>query len=256
VTFSPEEDSRLSQAADMIWESRSCVVFTGAGLSVPSGIPDFRSASTGLWNHFDPMEVASLSAFRYRPRAFYDWIRPLALKSLDSHPNPAHLALARLEEAGYLRTLITQNIDGFHQAAGSSNVIELHGSLKTLICLDCGNTYELNSFKQSWLLEQNLPACRHCKTNLKPEIVLYEEMLPQDAWERAERACEKADVFLIAGTSLEVMPAGGLPILASNNGARIIVMNLSPTRLDGLAELILSMDVETGLPELFSRVIG
>jgi NAD-dependent deacetylase len=151
VTFSQDLESSLAKAAELIQSRRRGVVFTGAGISVPSGVPDFRSASTGLWNQFDPMEVASLSAFRYRPDAFFNWLQPLVTKILAAQPNSAHTAITRLQAAGYLQHIITQNIDGFHQKSGSRNVIELHGSLEELVCPTCCKRYVMADFIESWI---------------------------------------------------------------------------------------------------------
>jgi NAD-dependent deacetylase len=254
--ISPQEiEKRLERAAQIIQSSHQGVVFTGAGLSVPSGIPDFRSASTGLWNRFDPMEVASLSAFRYNSDAFFNWLEPLVSKILATQPNPAHAAIAKFQENGFFQTVITQNIDGFHQKAGSTNVVELHGSLDEMVCPTCCGRYPMAGFINSWLEKHNLPRCPVCKCLLKPDIVLYEELLPPDAWELAEFACDNADVMLVAGTSLEVMPASGLPYRCVQNRAKMIIVNLSPTPLDVMADVLLPVDVATALPGIYQKMM-
>ncbi|MEI8131150.1 MAG: NAD-dependent deacylase [Leptolinea sp.] len=255
MTFPADLTKRLDKAAKLIQSSRSAVVFTGAGISVPSGIPDFRSASTGLWNQFDPMAVASLSAFRYRTAAFFDWLEPLVSKILQSQPNVAHISLAKLELAGYLKTTITQNIDGYHQKAGSKDVIELHGSLEELVCLTCCQRYLMANYVESWLEKHILPECPACKTLLKPDIVLYEELLPTNAWQRAEFTCDNADLILVVGTSLEVMPASGLPYRCVQNQAKLIILNLSSTPLDAMADVLLPMDVASAFPEICNRIL-
>jgi NAD-dependent deacetylase len=256
VTPTGELDQQLNRAAQLIRNSRRTVAFTGAGISVPSGIPDFRSASTGLWNQFDPMEVASLSAFRNRPAAFFAWLEPLAAKIVHAKPNPAHEALAKLQSEGHLQTIITQNIDGFFQKSGASDVIELHGNLDHLICTQCRTEYQSRDFLTSWLELHKLPVCSKCQTILKPDIVLYEEMLPINAWDQAESSCQHADLILVAGTSLEVMPAASLPLEGFQHGAKLIIMNLSATLLDSLAEIVLPLDVADGLPALYQKVIA
>lgn len=256
MILTEELEQQLNTAARLIHSSRKIVAFTGAGISVPSGIPDFRSASTGLWNQFNPMEVASLSAFRNRPEAFFAWLEPLADKILQAKPNPAHIALANLQSGGYLQTIITQNIDGLHQKAGASDVIELHGNLDHLICLECQSIYPLSDYLLPWLEMHQLPVCPKCQTILKPDFVLYEETLPVEAWEQAEYTCQQADLILIAGTSLEVMPAASLPLEGFHRGARLILMNLSTTLLDSVADVVLSVDVAEGLPALYRRVIS
>jgi NAD-dependent deacetylase len=178
----------------------------------------------------------------------------LAQKSIDAHPNPAHISLAGLQTSGHIKTIITQNIDGLHQKAGSKDVIELHGNLDNLICPSCRRSFPLVDFRDSWLQEHKFPICRNCSALLKPDIVLYEEMLPEDAWKQAEFACNHAEVIFIAGTSLEVMPASSLPLGGVHRGAKLVIMNLSPTPLDSLAESVLPLDVAIGVPELARRI--
>lgn len=252
----PEElTEQLDRAACLLRSSRRAVAFTGAGISVPSGIPDFRSASTGLWQRFDPMQTASLTAFRNHPEAFYAWLEPLARTILLAKPNPAHEALANLQKAGHIQTVITQNIDRLHQRAGCRDVIELHGNMDRLVCAKCGVYFPSGDFVFSWLEQHQLPACPRCHSILKPDIVLYEEILPRDAWEQAEECCEQADVILVAGTSLEVMPAASLPLEGFQRGAKLILLNLSSTLLDTVADSLLPMDVAEGLPALCKRVL-
>ena len=249
-------EKQLDRVAKLIQSSRSGVIFTGAGISVPSGIPDFRSASTGLWNQFDPMAVASISAFRNRPADFFGWLEPLVSRILQAQPNAAHISLAKLESAGFLKTIITQNIDGFHQKAGSKDVIELHGSLDELFCPTCFSRFLMADYVESWLTKHILPECPTCKILLKPNIVLYEELLPPDIWEQAEIACDHADLMLVAGSSLEVMPAGSLPYRCVQNGTKLIIMNLSSTTLDLMADVLLPMDVAVALPEICNRILA
>jgi NAD-dependent deacetylase len=256
VSLPDEQLEQLDRAVQLFRSSSNVVAFTGAGISVPSGIPDFRSASSGLWNRFDPMEVASLTAFRQRPEAFFNWIEPLAVQILNAQPNPAHLALAELQIAGRLQTIITQNIDRLHQRAGATDVIELHGNVDRLICLHCRVDYILEKFQNSWFEKHTLPRCPVCNTLLKPDIVLYEEMLPDEAWDQAEIACKEADLIFIAGTSLEVMPAASLPLEGFERGAKLIIMNLTPTRLDPLADAFIPLDVATGLPILAQAILA
>jgi NAD-dependent deacetylase len=255
VISAQEIEKRLEVAAQIIQSSRHGVVFTGAGFSVPSGIPDFRSASTGLWNRFDPMEVASLSAFRFNSEAFFNWLEPLVSKILAAKPNPAHETITKFQELGFLQTVITQNIDGFHQKAGSKNVVELHGSLDEMVCPTCCRRYPMAGFISSWLDLHNLPRCLECKCLLKPDIVLYEELLPPDAWELAEFACDNADLILVAGTSLEVMPASGLPYRCVQNRAKIIIVNFSPTSLDAMADVLLPLDIASALPDIYQKMM-
>lgn len=252
--MNPAVEPALQKAADLFARARHAVAFTGAGFSTPSGIPDFRSQSTGLWTRFDPMQVASLSAFRQRPEAFFNWLRPLVSAISAAQPNPAHHALAELEKRGLLRAVITQNIDGLHQKAGSQTVIEVHGSLNQWDCPSCRAAFTADESLGDFPSDGPPPRCPRCDGPLKPGIVLYEEMLPEKAWQAAESACRRADLLLIAGTSLEVAPASYLPSYALENRARLILVNLSPTPLDPQADVCLSMDVAQALPALVEQL--
>jgi NAD-dependent deacetylase len=238
----------IEKAADLIRSANFAVAFTGAGISTPSGIPDFRSANIGLWMKYDPFEVASLTAFKRRPEKFFNWLLPLARDIVLAKPNPAHLALARLEAAQFIREVITQNIDGLHQQAGSKYPIELHGSMTRLDCLHCHITYSSKRFLDAFLNYGEIPRCERCEGILKPSITLFEEMLPQQAWNQAETACLQADLVLVVGSSLEVTPAAYLPIYALENGARLIINNNTPTHLDDQADVVLRGDVADIIP--------
>jgi NAD-dependent deacetylase len=246
---------KIQLAAEMIRSARYTVALTGAGLSTPSGIPDFRSQGSGLWTKDDPMYVASLSAFRHRPEVFYNWLRPLARDIGGAAPNPAHQALAELENSGYLKAVVTQNIDVLHQRAGSSAVVEVHGSLGKLVCLQCGNEYPDTEYREAFITRNEMPRCRQCDALLKPGIVLFEEMLPADAWAAAEQHFSRADLVLVCGSSLEVGPANTLPLYAVENGARLIINTLSDTYLDPQADLILRADVAMALPAITREVL-
>lgn len=245
----------VQKAGELIHSARHAVVFTGAGISTPSGIPDFRSQNTGLWTKDDPMKVASLTAFRNRPEVFFNWLRPLAQKMWQAKPNAAHIGLAELEQAGAIKAVITQNIDGLHQEAGSRNVLEVHGSARTASCKVCRKSYPADQFRQEFL-EGGIPHCPVCKAILKPDIVLFEEMLPMDVWEKAERHCSQADVMLVVGSALEVVPAAGLPYLAVENGASLIINTISPTYLDNQATILLPYNVVDIVPMIRTAAIG
>jgi NAD-dependent deacetylase len=263
----------LDKAADLLRSARHAVAFTGAGISTPSGIPDFRSQGSGLWERFNPMEVASLRIFQTHPERFYDWLRPLLQGIWAAQPNPAHMAIAQLEAAGILKALITQNIDDLHQRAGTKTIYEVHGSLRSMTCAHCQKTYPSQQFQTALAGEipeeptappvrtpaggtapGGLPYCPVCKRVLKPDITLFGEMLPIDTWQQAEAHCQQADVILVVGSSLEVWPAAALPELAVENGARLIINNLSTTHLDSSADVLLPGDVAEVLPELLKRL--
>ncbi|MDT7884190.1 MAG: NAD-dependent deacylase [Thermoflexus sp.] len=246
----------LARAAEMIRRSRYLVALTGAGISTPSGIPDFRSEGSGLWTIYDPMEVASIWAFSRRPEAFFEWVRPLARMIREARPNPAHYALARLEAAGILKALITQNIDELHQKAGSRRVIEVHGHLREATCIRCYRKVPAAPYLDAFLENGTIPRCEVCGGVLKPNVILFGEQLPAQAFLAAQQEARRADVFLVAGSSLEVAPAGDLPILAKEHGARLILINLSPTAADRYADLQIRGDVAKILPLLVDAVLG
>jgi NAD-dependent deacetylase len=246
----------LARAAEMIRRSRYLVALTGAGISTPSGIPDFRSEGSGLWTIYDPMEVASIWAFSRRPEAFFEWVRPLARMIREARPNPAHYALARLEAAGILKALITQNIDELHQKAGSRRVIEVHGHLREATCIRCYRKVPAAPYLDAFLENGTIPRCEVCGGVLKPNVILFGEQLPAQAFLAAQQEARRADVFLVAGSSLEVAPAGDLPILAKEHGARLILINLSPTAADRYADLQIRGDVAEILPLLVDAVLG
>jgi NAD-dependent deacetylase len=240
----------LNQAADLLSKSKHAVAFTGAGISTPSGIPDFRSPQSGLWNNSDPYKVASIWAFRNSPKDFFDWIRPLALDSESAKPNSAHLALARLEEIGIIKSIITQNIDGLHHKAGSIHVLELHGTAQTATCPSCGKRHQRDYFHPKITHGDEFPRCSVCNKIIKPDVVLFGESLPQNTWNNAYQECLLADLILVVGSSLEVFPASSLPETAFMNGATLIINNLGQTFLDEKAKVLLRMDVEQGIDKL------
>ncbi len=237
---------RLLEAAERV------VALTGAGLSTPSGIPDFRSAETGLWSYVNPMEIASIWGFREKPQRFYDWMRPLAQTIVEARPNPAHQALMQLERMGKLSAVITQNIDALHHKVGSRNVIELHGHMRTISCLSCRHQDEAEPHLRGFLRTGVLPVCPACGAIMKPDVVLFGEPLPELEILRAQEETLRCDVMLVAGSSLEVMPAADLPALAARRGAKLIMINLSMTPHDHLADVVLHGDVANVLPRLVS----
>ncbi len=247
-------EAAIEDAAVLIRKAERAVVLTGAGISTPSGIPDFRSEGSGLWSRAEPMEVASLSTFRTAPERFFHWFQPLAGQIFDAQPNAAHIALAEFEGAGHVRTIITQNIDGLHQKAGSKNVVELHGTLRTFSCTNCFKQYEATPFLQPYLKTGKIPHCPNCNGILKPDVILFGEQLPQSAWAEAERAARQCDLMVVAGSSLEVLPVAKLPMLALDRGAHLIIINNTPTYLNVRADVIIMDDVATTLPKIAKRV--
>jgi len=244
----------IDRAADILRSARQAVALTGAGLSTPSGIPDFRSAGTGLWEHANPIVVATIHAFREHPQRFFDWIRPLAAQIQAAEPNPAHWALAQLEAAGVVQFVITQNIDGLHQKAGSARIAEVHGHVREAVCMNCYQIVPSEVYLAPFIADGQIPYCERCGSVLKPNVTLFGEALPAQALFAATQAVRRCDVMLIAGSSLEVTPAADLPDLALANRAKLIIVNLSQTHLDDRADVLIRGDVAEVLPQIADRV--
>ena len=231
------------------------MVLTGAGISTPSGIPDFRSAGTGLWARDEPLEAASLNTFRTAPERFFGWFRPLAGQIYSAQPNAAHRALAHLEAAGRLYSVITQNIDALHQKAGSRNVVEMHGTLQTLTCVSCYHQQQSASYLGAYVEQGVIPHCPLCCGLLKPDVILFGEQLPQRAWSQAQRDARHCDLMLVAGSSLEVLPVAGLPLQALDRGAHLIIINNSSTYLNVRADVAILEDVARILPAIAEQAL-
>ncbi len=218
--------------AALLKEAKYTVVFTGAGMSTESGLPDFRSARTGLWNQVDPTRLASIEALENNREEFIQFYHKRLQAIHDYKPHAGHEILSKWEKAGLVQAIITQNVDGFHQQAGSSNVTELHGTLRTVHCHSCGKKYPNRDFINGKF---------HCECGgfLRPSVVLFGEMLPFDAVEAAERETAKADLFIVLGSSLSVSPANHFPVEAKQNGAKLVIVNLESTDFDDLADLVI-----------------
>lgn len=254
TTFSGQILEDIDFAAELLREARHAIVLTGAGLSTPSGIPDFRSAGTGLWSHDEPLEVASMATFRTHPERFFDWFRPLAAQMVYAQPNPAHFALAHLEEQGRLQAVVTQNVDMLHQKAGSRHVLEMHGTLHTLSCTQCYQKYGYESFIQAFIDEGKIPRCPECGAILKPDVILFGEQLPQKTIYEAQQEVRKCDLVMVIGSSLEVLPVAGLPMQAIDHGAHLIIINNSPTYLNVRADIVMPEDVAKIIPAIVDKV--
>lgn len=235
-----------AELAALLAARQPCVVLTGAGVSTDSGIPDFRS-STGVWAEVDPLEVASIEAFRRDPERVWAFYRRRIQMLLDAEPNDAHVALAELERRGLVRTVVTQNIDGLHARAGSPDVVEVHGSIRTAVCLVCGAVEELAALLAQLELPPP-PHCPECGAVLKPGVTLFGEPLPAGALERATELAREADLMLVVGSSLEVWPVAGLPLESS----AFAIVNRGPTALDDRA--LLKIDAAAG--EVLTAVLG
>jgi NAD-dependent protein deacetylase/lipoamidase len=228
--------------AGLIRESSSTVALTGAGVSVPSGIPDFRTPETGLWANVDPMEVAHVDVFERDPARFWSYYRPRFQSLGDKRPNRAHAALAELERRGLLEGVITQNIDRLHRAGGSRNVVEVHGSIETSSCTSCGAAFGLDEV-DALFDDAGVAVCSSCGGAVKPDVVLFGEMLSERAMGRARDLAEGAELMICLGSSLAVYPVAGLPQLTLERGGRLAIVTAGETPYDGDAELKLSGDV-------------
>lgn len=244
----------VEQAAALLRGARAAVALTGAGVSTESGLPDFRSPG-GLWAGGDPMRVASLTAFRRHPQEFYAFYETRLSRLRQAQPNPAHHALARLEQAGVLRAVITQNVDGLHYAAGSQRVLEIHGSLRRAACPECGWRADIAVLEQA-LAAGALPRCETCGSPVKPDVVLFEELLPLEVFAEAERLCREADVLLVVGSSLQVTPAAYLPQTVLEHGGLLVIVNREPTPFDAAAAVVLRDAAGTVLPAIARLAAG
>lgn len=239
----------LVRAAELMAGARSVVVSTGAGMSKESGIPTFRDAMEGLWARFDPQELATEQGFRADPRRVWSWYAWRRRKVAEAVPHPGHLALVELEALVPSLVVVTQNVDGLHAAAGSSDVIELHGNLRRVKCLDRGHPYD-GALPESGEDEEDPPPCPVCGSPLRPDVVWFGELLPERAVERAWRVAGECDVLLLVGTSGTVWPAAELPHVARRSGARVVEVNPTPSELTPLADVFLQGAAGEVLPTL------
>ena len=243
--LSTEHAARSAEAqrlAGMLRESASTVVLTGAGVSVPSGIPDFRTPGTGMWEKVDPMEVAHIDAFHRDTARFWRYFRPRFHELGSKEPNGAHRALAELEARGLLDAVITQNIDRLHRTAGSQRVIEVHGSIETSSCTSCGESVSIEEV-ETLFTDHEIAVCRGCGGKVKPDVVLFGEFLPEGPMDEAQGLCEGCDLLICVGSSLEVYPVAGLPELTLGAGGKLAVLTKGPTPYDGEAHIRLHGDV-------------
>lgn len=255
-SFTSQTQTDIQFAADLLRQAKHAVILTGAGISTSSGIPDFRSSDSGLWSKDEPLEVASLSTFRTNPERFFAWFRPLASQIFYAKPNPAHTALAQLEKAGFLKSIITQNIDTLHQKADSKVVIEMHGTMQTLTCTQCYHQVQAEPYLASFVETGEIPHCPKCNQILKPDVILFGEQLPQAAWTQAQKEARQADLMLVAGSSLEVLPVAGLPMQTLDRGGHLIIINNTPTYINVRADVSILEDVSNILPAIAERVFN
>jgi NAD-dependent deacetylase len=238
-------DMDVTQLADLVRQRQPCVVLTGAGISTESGIPDFRS-SEGVWARYDPAEVAHIDALRREPARVWEFYALRVDVLAQAEPNDGHRALAELEQQGWIRGVVTQNVDGLHQRAGSREVVEVHGSLRKAECIHCG----VRVPTADALASLPLPPCPECGEVLKPGVVMFGELLPAAEIERAQQLAAEAELLLVVGSSLEVHPVAALPGETLATGGTLAIVNRGGTPWDSRAELV----VDAGAGETLSAL--
>src|SRR5262245_27453732 len=236
--------AKVDDLERMIEEAESIVAFTGAGISTESGIPDFRSPG-GIWTRYKPIEFGDFLASAAARRE--SWRRRFAVHETlqKATPNAGHRALARLVAQGKMTAIITQNIDGLHQASGvpDDRVIELHGNTTYAACLDCCRRHELDWVREIFAAGERLPVCMDCGGHIKTATISFGQAMPEAEMDRARAATLAADLFVVLGSSLVVYPAAGFPLLAKRNGARLVIVNRDPTEQDSLADLVIHGEI-------------
>jgi NAD-dependent deacetylase len=232
-----------ARVAELLRDAERAVALTGAGVSVPSGIPDFRSPGSGLWENHDPMEVAHIDAWRRDPDRFWSFYGRRFATLTDKRPNEAHIALAELERRGLIGGVITQNIDRLHRAAGTERLIEVHGSIEWSVCLSCGMRVRIDHVVALLDAGEGAPRCPACGAPLKPKVVLFGELLPERALAEAQDLAMAADLMVCVGSSLEVYPVAGLPAMTLGRGGRLALITQGSTPYDGDADVKLDGDV-------------
>jgi NAD-dependent deacetylase len=247
---------RPAALAELILRARTVVALTGAGISVPSGIPDFRTPGTGLWENVNPMEVAHIDVFRRDPSRFWRFYGNRFQTLEGTRPNRAHEILAELEQAGHLHAVVTQNIDRLHERAGSRELIEVHGTISHSSCLACGARYPIGEVRSRHAAAaDHVPRC-DCASPLKPDVVLFGEFLPGEALARAEALARCADLLLCVGSSLEVYPVAQLPALTLAHGGDVAIVTQGPTQYDRRAAVKLDGDVVAELGAVARALSG
>lgn len=244
-----ELEDKINQTVEAILKSKHFVVFTGAGISTESGIPDFRSSGTGLWEKIDPMEALSTRTLTRNPQVLYDLCFDMFEAGEKAEPNPAHLALANLEKKGLLKTVITQNIDNLHQKAGSKDVLEIHGTLQRSICRRCGKKEPTPETIKKVREEKQMPPTCQCGGLLKPDITLFGESLPYD-FTLAQQEASRADLLMVIGSSLVVSPANYIPSLCSN----LIILNKGTTHCDRNAKIVIHEKAGPAMNSIWEKI--
>ena len=249
-------DTLADRVAELIVNAKRVVVFTGAGVSTESGVPDFRSPG-GIWERFDPADFTyqKLISSPESKRKWWQIFRERGLTT-EAEPNQAHLAIAELDKLGKLDCVITQNVDNLHCKAGlaEDKVFELHGNIRWVVCLSCGKRYPSEQIRARLDESEEIPACESCQGILKPDMVLFGEMLPEKVFEEAARRSQKADLFIVIGSTLIVYPAADMPIYALESGAKLVIINLSPTPMDNQATVLIKAKAGEVMSKVIQRV--
>ena len=250
-----DEISEIAELlSGLVVESSRCVVFTGAGISTASGIPDFRSPG-GIWSRYDPEEFTYQKFMESEENRRKRWKMFRETTNLfKAAPNAAHVAIADLERIGKLDCVITQNIDNLHQTAGNSKVIELHGNALWVKCLDCGARYTREEIQQRLEAGEVIPACSKCNGMLKSATVMFGESMPEKETREAYERSQNSDLFIVIGSSLVVQPAASMPLHAKRSGAKLVILNLSPTPLDRLADVVAPYQATDIMPSVVKKV--
>lgn len=226
-------DRYMKLLVDLLTEAKHTIIYTGAGMSTESGLPDFRSESRGLWEKFNPDELANVNALIHNEEEFTDFYRHRLSEINKYQPHDGHRILGEWEKNGFVKGIITQNVDGFHHDAGSENVMELHGTFNSFHCHSCRKEHNRKAYLSGDV------HCKDCGHIVRPGIVLFGESLPQDVFMKAEQETLQADLFIVLGSSLSVTPANMFPMLAKENGAKLIIINRDPTELDMFADRVI-----------------
>jgi len=249
-------DEKISKVAKLIAKAGRVVVFTGAGVSTESGIPDFRGPG-GLWTKYDPDDftIDKFLGSRATRKKMWQRLREGGLME-DALPNAAHFAIVALEKMGKLSALITQNIDNLHQKAGSHPdlIRELHGNMQVLVCLDCRERYPIALVKEEYAGSNDVPACHRCRGILKPDVIFFGEALPQATLAQATRDAEECDLMLVIGSSLVVYPAAYIPVYAKQAGADLAIINKGPTELDHSADVLINASAGETMTKILNRL--
>ncbi len=247
-------DRAIARLADLVRQGKPAVVLTGAGMSTASGIADFRSPG-GIWSRYTPVTIQEFLASDDARRRYWEYKRETYAQFAGARPNPGHAALARLEEKGFVTAILTQNIDGLHQDAGSRRVIELHGTDRAVICLGCARRYDRAAIQERLIAGDAVPRCAACDGFLKPATISFGQALPEEALAEAVALAGGCRCLLAVGSSLVVHPAAALPLVAKRAGAALAILNREPTPVDVHADAILRDDVSAALPALAAALL-